>query len=56
MTSGGHILAAIYHKEPDRIPIDLGATPGSGIFVVTWHNIEAVFEAKSEFNHSFTKR
>ncbi len=33
------ILAAIDHKEPDRIPIDLGATPSSGISVVAWKNL-----------------
>ena len=25
------ILAAIEHREPDRVPLDLGATPSSGI-------------------------
>lgn len=33
------LLAAISHKEPDRIPIDLGATPSSGISVVAWQNL-----------------
>jgi uroporphyrinogen decarboxylase len=31
MTSRERILAAIEHREPDRVPIDLGATPSSGI-------------------------
>lgn len=31
MTSRERVLAAINHKESDRIPIDLGATPSSGI-------------------------
>lgn len=30
MTSKERILAAINHKETDRVPIDLGATPSSG--------------------------
>ncbi len=34
MTSRERVLAVINHKEPDRIPIDLGATPSSGISAV----------------------
>jgi len=34
MTSRERILAAINHKEPDRVPVDLGATASSGISVV----------------------
>jgi len=33
------LLKAINHEEPDRIPIDLGATPSSGISVVAWQNL-----------------
>lgn len=39
MTSRERILSAIAHKQPDRIPVDLGATPSSGISVVAWHNL-----------------
>jgi len=31
MTSRERILATIAHTKPDRIPIDLGSTPSSGI-------------------------
>jgi len=31
VTPRERILAAIDHREPDRIPVDLGATPSSGI-------------------------
>jgi len=31
MTSRERILAAIRHKEPDRVPFDLGSTPVTGI-------------------------
>ncbi|MCE1198725.1 MAG: hypothetical protein LWW85_07140 [Marinilabiliales bacterium] len=34
MNSRDRILCAINHIQPDRIPIDLGATPSSGISVV----------------------
>lgn len=39
MNSRDRILAAIQHKESDRIPIDLGATPSSGISVVAYQNL-----------------
>lgn len=31
MTSRERLLAAIDHKTPDRVPVDLGSTPSSGI-------------------------
>lgn len=34
MTSRERVLAAINHKESDRVPIDLGATPSSGISAI----------------------
>jgi uroporphyrinogen decarboxylase len=39
MNSRGRILSAINHKQPDRIPVDLGATPSSGISAVAYHNL-----------------
>ncbi len=39
MNSRERILAAINHREPDRIPVDLGATPSTGISVVAWQNL-----------------
>ncbi len=39
MKSRERILSAINHKQPDRIPIDLGATPSSGISVVAYNNL-----------------
>lgn len=35
MTSRERVLAAIDHREPDRVPLDIGATPVSGISVST---------------------
>jgi uroporphyrinogen decarboxylase len=34
MTSRERILMAINHREPDRVPVDLGATPSSGISAI----------------------
>ena len=40
MTSRERVLAAIRHQEPDRIPIDLGSTPSSGISVIAYNNLK----------------
>ena len=39
MTSRERIITAIDHKQPDRIPVDLGATPSSGISAVAYNNL-----------------
>jgi len=39
MTSRECILETIRHKESDRIPIDLGSTPSSGISAVAYRNV-----------------
>lgn len=39
MNSRQRILAAIHHTEPDGIPVDLGATPSSGISAIAYHNL-----------------
>ena len=39
MTSRERILSAINHIEPDRVPVDLGATPSSGISAIAYSNL-----------------
>lgn len=39
MNSRERLEAAISHRQPDRIPVDLGATPSSGISAVAYHNL-----------------
>lgn len=39
MTSRERILAAINHQSPDRVPVDLGATPSSGISAIAYSNL-----------------
>ena len=39
MTSRERVIAAINHREPDRVPVDLGATPSSGISIVAHSNL-----------------
>jgi uroporphyrinogen decarboxylase len=40
MTSRERVLASIRHQEPDQVPVDLGATPSSGISAVAYHNLK----------------
>lgn len=40
MTSRERILAALEHKQPDRVPVDMGATPSSGISAIAYGNLK----------------
>jgi uroporphyrinogen decarboxylase len=39
MTSRERILSAVEHRQPDRVPIDLGSTPSSGISAIAYGNL-----------------
>jgi uroporphyrinogen decarboxylase len=39
MTSRERVLASIAHKEPDKVPVDMGATPSSGISAIAYSNL-----------------
>ena len=39
MTSRERILAAIKHQQPDKVPVDMGATPSSGISAIAYSNL-----------------
>jgi uroporphyrinogen decarboxylase len=39
MTSRERVIAAINHSTPDRVPVDLGATPSSGISAIAYSNL-----------------
>ncbi len=41
MTSRERVLAAIAHREPDRVPVDLGSTPSSGISAIAYSRLAA---------------
>ena len=41
MTSRERLLAALNHKEPDRVPIDLGGTPTSTISLKALENLKS---------------
>lgn len=38
-TSRERVLDAIYHREPDKVPIDLGSNPSSGISAIAYYNL-----------------
>ena len=40
MTPRERILAAIEHRQPDTVPVDLGATPSSGISAIAYGNLK----------------
>jgi uroporphyrinogen decarboxylase len=40
MTSRERILAAIEHRQPDAVPVDLAATPSSGIAAIAYGNLK----------------
>jgi uroporphyrinogen decarboxylase len=40
MNSRERVLAAIGHREPDGVPVDLGATPSSGISAIAYANLK----------------
>jgi uroporphyrinogen decarboxylase len=40
MTSRERITAAIEHRQPDCVPVDLGATPSSGISAPAYGNLK----------------
>jgi uroporphyrinogen decarboxylase len=40
MTSRERIRASIRHEQPDRVPIDLGATNSSNISAIAYHNFK----------------
>ena len=40
MNSRERVLTSINHKEPDKVPIDLGGTPVTGISAIAYYNLK----------------
>ena len=40
MTPRQRVLSAIAHEEPERVPVDLGATPSSGISAIAYGRLK----------------
>ncbi|MEA3327719.1 MAG: uroporphyrinogen decarboxylase family protein [Chloroflexota bacterium] len=50
MNSRERVLSAISHIEPDGIPVDLGATPSSGISAIAYDNLLSYLPFKNKRN------
>lgn len=46
MTSRERVLTTLEHKEPDRVPVDLGAWPETGIMAVAYKNFKELLGIK----------
>jgi len=44
MNSRERLLASINHKEPDRVPVDLGSTPSSGISAIAYNRLKQMLK------------
>jgi uroporphyrinogen decarboxylase len=53
MNSKERILAAIHHQEPDGVPVDLGATPSSGISAIAYGNLKQHLGIRSGHTHVY---
>lgn len=53
MNSRERILAAIDHQEPDRLPVDLGSTPSSGISAIAYDNLLRVLPLQDRRNRVY---
>ena len=42
MTHRERILCTLMHKEPDRVPVDLGGTESSGITGIAYHRLKTL--------------
>jgi uroporphyrinogen decarboxylase len=50
MNSRERVLSAIAHIEPDHVPVDLGATPSSGISAIAYDNLLKTLPLKDKRN------
>ena len=50
MNSRERVLSAINHIEPDGVPVDLGATPSSGILAIAYDNLLHYLPFKNKRN------
>jgi uroporphyrinogen decarboxylase len=50
MTSRERVLLTIQHKEPDRVPIDLGGMDSTGIMITAYDKLKKYLGVKSDKN------
>lgn len=53
MTSRERILASVNHQEPDRVAVDLGATPSSNISAVAYNNLKKHLNMKEGHTRTY---
>lgn len=53
MNSRNRVLASLSHREPDRIPIDLGSNPSSGISAIAYSNLIQHLDIKNKSVYVF---
>ncbi len=53
MNSRERVLTSINHKEPDRVAIDLGSTPSSGISAIAYNNLKKYLGIQTGHNRVY---
>lgn len=53
MNSRERVLSSILHKEPDRVPVDLGSTPSSGISAIAYNNLKTHLGMNTGYNRVY---
>ena len=53
MNSRERVLASLNHREPDRVPIDLGSTPSSGISAIAYNRFKRHLGINSGHNRIY---
>lgn len=53
MNSRERVLSSIRHKEPDRVAIDLGATPSSGISAIAYNKLKKYLSMNDGHNYVY---
>lgn len=53
MNSRERVLSSIHHKEPDRVAVDLGSTPSSGISAVAYNNLKKYLKIEHGHNRVY---
>lgn len=53
MNSRERVLSSLQHKEPDRVAVDLGSTPSSGISAVAYGNLKKFLKIENGHNRVY---
>jgi uroporphyrinogen decarboxylase len=47
MNKRTRVQTSLHHKEPDRVPVDLGATDSTGIMAVAYNRLKTYLNIRS---------